>query len=164
MLTRTHACLPVSSVPKEDTLRTRKFLLLGTYLVTCREGKELSQAPQQPNKTSLPAWGSAPGCVTHLPTSLCAGSARPAPAQHPPGLEHNRGRLRGSLVQRGCPRSPVLPGASGAELKWQREQLIFQGLGRDVITLLGTSSLHLQPSPALRLLPSALPSQAGYSF
>lgn len=163
MNTRLPACL-LSSERRHTENKTRKFLLLGTFLVTCREGKELSQAPQQLNKISLPAWGSAPGCVTHLPTSLCAGSARPAPTQHPPCLEHNRGHLHGSLVQRGCPRSPVLPGASGAELKWQREQLIFQGLGRDVITLPGTSSLHLQPSPALRLLPSALPSQAGYSF
>lgn len=55
-------------------------------------------------------------------------------------------------VRQGSPMSPPLLGAARTEPEWRREQLIFQGLGGDVITLLGTSSLHLQPSPVL--LPS----------
>lgn len=58
--------------------------------------------------------------------------------------------------------SSVLLGAARAELKWWREQLIFQGLGGDVTALLGTSSLHLQPSPAL--LPSGPASPATVGF
>ena len=57
--------------------------MLGTFPVTCREGKELFQAPEQLNKTSLPAWGSAPVChpSAHLPLCwVCLSSPRPAPS------------------------------------------------------------------------------------
>lgn len=158
----THACRLSPRFRKTaNPKRTSRLLWLEALLVTCRDrmGQEGSFPKLSP-------------CDAHPPPSLWAraacppskGAAAPEPGGHPPCPEGAARAPRAVTplsggVGQGCLVSPPLPGAAG-ELECWQEQLIFQGLGCDVIAVLGTSSPYSSPA-----LPPAQPlSPAGCSF
>lgn len=161
-MAHTNAHMPVchSDSRKRNPLPARQVLLRAPFLSLVRTRKEgnFPQTPQDPRATFVPSLGVIL-CDPHLPTFPLPGLTAcplhkgkgpgPAPAGHPPCLERTAWALR-SLP---CPAPAGLPDVPSslksrshqppAELEWWQEQLIFQGLGCDVIAFLGTSSLHL---------------------
>lgn len=144
----------------EDKPRTNKIIPpAGALVVTCQDCERKGTFP--PARGNQPVGHSPAGSLFVLgpPVLLAMEKRLDQPLPGVPLVQSEPHRHLGTpSVRQGCLKSsPLL----GAELKWWREQLIFQGLGGDVTALLGTSSLLLQPSPAL--LPSNRASPATVS-